>query len=122
MQRLDALRKTTEQANDKTEELKAKLKAVEEEAYRKDYDITSLVYKNQILSGDAEKLEAALSEAKSNVESGAVRGSERDALKQKILIVEQEIDDKETKLREATTLYVTFNSYSYFNPPSSCRR
>jgi len=67
-ERMNALRVEADEAHDQVEELKAKVKALEQENLSKEQEITSLNHRNQLLEEEVEKLESSVKDAKDAAE------------------------------------------------------
>lgn len=104
---MNTLRLETEQANQKNEELSARVKALEQENLTKEQEIASLTHRNSLLDGEVEKLEKALSEAKSAADTGAAHGSEVDSLSRKVQLLEEEAEEADKNLRETNEKQVS---------------
>ncbi|KAI5848672.1 tropomyosin [Morchella snyderi] len=99
-ERMNTLRLETEQAQQKNEELAARVKVLEQENLTKEQEIASLTHRNSLLDGEVEKLEKQLSEAKSAADTGAAHGSEVDSLSRKVQLLEEEAEEADKNLRE----------------------
>jgi tropomyosin, fungi type len=90
----------TEEAQALNEELKARIKVLEQENLTKEQEINSLTHRNTLLDEEVEKLEKALSEAKSAADNGAANSSELEALTRKVQLLEDEAEEADKNLRE----------------------
>ncbi|KAK6516335.1 hypothetical protein TWF506_006244 [Arthrobotrys conoides] len=87
-------------ANDKVEELEAKIKEFEAEQTKKEGEISSLTSKNTQLEADLEKLEERLAEVKKEAAAGANLGVTSDNLQRKVTVLEEEAETTEKQLKE----------------------
>ncbi|KAK6509051.1 hypothetical protein TWF481_003816 [Arthrobotrys musiformis] len=87
-------------ANEKVEELEAKIKEFEAEQTKKEGEISSLTSKNAQLEAEVEKLEEKLSEAKKEAQAGANLGVTSDNLQRKVAVLEEEAETTEKQLKE----------------------
>lgn len=97
---MTSLRMETEEAQARNEELKARIKVLEQENLTKEQEISSLTHRNTLLDEEVEKLEKALADAKNAADSGAAHSSELDALQRKLQLLEDEAEEADKNLRE----------------------
>lgn len=109
---MNNLRLEAEEAQEKVEELKSKVKTLEQENLAKEQEITSLNHRNQLLEGEVEKLETALKEAKDSANQSAQHDTQNEALQRRLQLLEEEAEDADRNLRETNEKYVYFP-----NPP-----
>lgn len=102
---MNALRLEADEAQNKVEELKAKVKTLEQENLAKEQDITSLNHRNQLLEGEVEKLEAALKEAKESANQSAQHDTQNEALQRRVQLLEEEAEEADRNLRETNEKY-----------------
>lgn len=102
---MNTLRLEADDAHEKNEELKAKLKTLEQENLSKEQEITSLNHRNQLLEEENEKLEASLKDAKDAANSSAQHDTQNEALQRRVQLLEQEAEDNEKALRETNEKY-----------------
>ncbi|KAF3315547.1 hypothetical protein TWF173_003461 [Orbilia oligospora] len=93
-------------ANDKVDELEAKIKEFEAEQTKKEGEISSLTSKNAQLEADVEKLEEKLAEVKKEAAAGANLGVTSDNLQRKVAVLEEEAETTEKQLKETIEKYV----------------
>jgi len=98
--KMSALRIEADESASLAEELKAKVKTLEQENLAKEQEITSLSHKNQLLEADVEKLETGLKEAKEAAEQGATHGSANESLTRRLQLLEEEAEQADRNLRE----------------------
>lgn len=110
---MNNLRLEAEEAQEKVEELKSKVKTLEQENLAKEQEITSLNHRNQLLEGEVEKLETALKEAKDSANQSAQHDTQNEALQRRLQLLEEEAEDADRNLRETNEKYVYFP----FPPP-----
>jgi tropomyosin, fungi type len=99
-QKMNSLRIEADENASKAEELKAKVKALEQENLQKEQEITSLTHRNQLLEGEVEKLETGIKEAKSLAGESAQHGQQNEALTRKLQLLEEEAESADKTLRE----------------------
>jgi tropomyosin len=100
-----ALRVECDEANTQVEEMKARIKVLEQENLAKEQEITSLTHKNSVLEADIEKLETGIKEAKAAAEEGSHAGSQAESLTRKIQLLEEEAEQADRDLRETNEKY-----------------
>ncbi|KAE9966423.1 hypothetical protein BLS_007020 [Venturia inaequalis] len=98
--KMSALRIEADESAALAEELKAKVKTLEQENLAKEQEITSLSHKNQLLEADVDKLETQLKDAKDAVDQGATHGSANESLTRRIQLLEEEAEQADRNLRE----------------------
>jgi hypothetical protein len=103
---MNSLRMETEEAQAQNEELRARIKVLEQENLTKEQEITSLSHRNTLLEEEVDKLEKALQDAKSAADSGAAHSTELDALQRKLQLLEDEAEEADKNLRETNEKYV----------------
>jgi len=108
LQKMSALRIEADEAHASVEELKAKVKSLEQENLAKEQEITSLSHKNQLLEADVEKLETQLKEAKEAADQGATHGSANESLTRRLQLLEEEAEQADRNLREINEKYAAF--------------
>lgn len=101
-QKMQALRLEADDNAAKAEELKAKVKTLEQENLAKEQEITSLSHRNQLLEGEVEKLENSLNDAKKTVAEGAQSGQQSEALQRRLQVLEEEAENADKTLKETT--------------------
>lgn len=102
---MSALRLEADDAHEKNEELKTKVKNLEQENLSKEQEITSLNHRNQLLEEEVEKLESSVKEAKDAANSSAQHDTQNEALQRRVQLLEQEAEDNEKSLRETNEKY-----------------
>ncbi|KAI5294621.1 hypothetical protein KEM52_003595 [Ascosphaera acerosa] len=105
-ERLNALRLEADEAQSQVEELKTKIKELEEDNLAKQQEITSLTHQNQLLEQETEKLTEELKEAKAEATGNAEHGSANEGLQRRVALLEEEAEQAEQALREANDKYV----------------
>lgn len=95
-----ALRLEADTATTKSEELQAKVKALEQENLQKEQELTSLQHKNNLLEAEVEKLETGIKDAKAAAEEGTQHGSHNEALQRRLQLLEEEAEEADKNLRE----------------------
>lgn len=102
---MNTLRLEAEDAQEKVEELKSRVKTMEQETLAKEQEITSLNHRNQLLEGEVEKMEASLKEAKEAANSSAQHDTQNEALQRRLQILEEEAEEADRNLRETNEKY-----------------
>lgn len=97
---MNTLRLEAEDAQEKVEELKGKVKTLEQENLAKEQEITSLNHRNQLLEAEVEKLESSLKEAKDAANQSAQHDTQNEALQRRLQILEEEAEEADRTLRE----------------------
>ncbi len=97
---MSSLRLEADEANQKAEELAARVKTLEQENLAKEQEITSLSHRNQVLESEVEKLEATVAEVKAKLDDSGHKGRENEALTRKIQILEDEAEQADRTIRE----------------------
>ena len=97
---MEALRVEADESSAKVDELKAKVKTLEQENLAKEQEITSLTHKLQVAEAEVEKLETAHGEAKRAVDDSAQAGTQNESLTRKIQLLEEEAEENDKTLRE----------------------
>jgi tropomyosin, fungi type len=95
-----ALRVEADDSAAQAEELKAKVKQLEQENLAKEQEITSLSHKNQVLEADLEKVEAQVKEYKVAADEGGTATSQAEGLTRKLQVLEEEAEQADRNLRE----------------------
>lgn len=104
-QRMNTLRLEAEDAQEKVEELKGKVKTMEQENLAKEQEITSLNHRNQLLENEVEKMESSLKEAKDAANQSAQHDTQNEALQRRLQILEEEAEEADRTLRETNEKY-----------------
>lgn len=113
---MNTLRLEAEDAQEKAEELKAKVRTMEQENLAKEQEITSLNHRNQLLEGEVEKMETTLKEAKDAANQSAQHDTQNEALQRRLQILEEEAEEADRNLRETNEKYAL--SLIPITPPS----
>jgi tropomyosin len=103
---MNSLRLEADEAAGKVEELQTKVKTLEQENLTKEQDITSLQHKNNLLEGEVEKLETAISEFKKAADEGQQHGTQNETLQRRLQLLEEEAESADKTLRDANEKYV----------------
>ena len=104
---MNALRLEADESAAKNEELKAKVKSLEQENLAKEQEITSLAHKNQLLEGELEKIESGLKDAKAAADESAQHGTQNESLQRRLQLLEEEAEEADRNLRETNDKYVS---------------
>ena len=102
---MNSLRLEADEAHEKVEELKGKVKTLEQENLAKEQEITSLNHRNQLLEGEVEKLETSLKEAKDAATQSAQHDTQNEALQRRLQLLEEEAEEADRSLRETNEKY-----------------
>lgn len=100
-----ALRAEADEAHELVDELKAKVKTLEQENLSKEQEITSLNHRNQLLEEEVEKAEAALKEAKDAASQSLQHDTQNEALQRRVQLLEEEAEENDKTLRETNEKY-----------------
>lgn len=101
-----ALRVEADENASKVEELKAKVKQLEQENLSKEQEVTSLTHKNQVLETEVEKLEAGIKDAKALADESSGHSSQNESLQRKLQLLEEEAEKADKEMRETNEKYV----------------
>ena len=102
---MNSLRLEADEAPEQVEELKGKVKTLEQENLAKEQEITSLNHRNQLLEGEVEKLETSLKEAKDAATQSAQHDTQNEALQRRLQLLEEEAEEADRSLRETNEKY-----------------
>lgn len=102
---MHALRAEADEAHEQVDELKARVKTLEQENLSKEQEITSLNHRNQILEEEVEKVEAALKEAKDAASQSLQHDTQNEALQRRVQLLEEEAEENDKTLRETNEKY-----------------
>lgn len=103
---MNSLRLEQEQTEAQCQELKAKVKHLEQENLAKEQEITSLSHKNQLLESEVEKLEAGVKQAKEEAALGTQHGTQNESLQRRLQLLEEEAEESDKQMRETNEKYV----------------
>lgn len=106
-----ALRVEADEAQSQVEELKTKIKALEQENLAKEQEITSLTHRNQLLEGEIEKIEGNMKEYKDKADVSAQHDTQNEALQRRLQLLEEEAEEADKNLRETNEKYVQTIGY-----------
>ncbi|CAG7938179.1 unnamed protein product [Penicillium olsonii] len=95
-----ALRAEADEAHELVEELKARVKTLEQENLSKEQEITSLNHRNQLLEDEVEKAETSLKEAKEAASQSLQHDTQNEALQRRVQLLEEEAEENDKTLRE----------------------
>ncbi|KAK5082690.1 tropomyosin-2 [Lithohypha guttulata] len=99
-EKMQTLRLEADDNAAKAEELKTKVKTLEQENLAKEQEITSLTHRNQVLEGEVEKLEGQLKDAKTTVAESAQAGQQSESLQRRLQVLEEEAEASDKTLKE----------------------
>ena len=97
---MESLRVEAETASTQVEELKARVKTLEQENLAKEQEITSLAHKNQLLEAEVEKLDENVKKHKKDLEDSSHQGTQAEALQRRLQILEEEAEESDRNIRE----------------------
>jgi len=97
---MNQLRVEVEESTSIAEELKSKVKVLEQDNLQKEQEITSLQHKNGLLEAEVEKLETEIKNHKGAAEEGQQHGSQNEALQRRLQLLEEEAEEADKNLRE----------------------
>lgn len=100
-----ALRAEADTNAAQADELKAKVKTLEQENMAKEQEIRSLTHRNQLLESEVEKLETGIKEAKALAADGTQSGQQAEALNRRLQVLEEEAENADRTLKETTEKY-----------------
>jgi uncharacterized phage infection (PIP) family protein YhgE len=109
---MNTLRVEADEAHEQVEELKTKIKALEQENLSKEQDITSLNHRNQLLEEEVEKLETSLKEAKDAASQSAQHDTQNEALQRRVQLLEEEAEENDKTLRETNEKYAVLSFFT----------
>lgn len=107
---MNALRLEADENAAKVEELKAKVKELEQKNLTQEQEITSLAHKNQVAESSIEKLEVNIKEAKAAADESSQHGTQNESLQRKLQLLEEEAEEADKNLRETNDKYVSANA------------
>ena len=99
-QKMNSLRIEADENASKAEELKTKVKSLEQDNLQKEQEITSLNHRNQLLESEVEKLETGVKEAKALAGESAGHSTQNEALQRKLQVLEEEAEGADKTMRE----------------------
>jgi tropomyosin len=97
---MNSLRIEADESHKVAEELKAKVKALEQDNLAKEQEITSLSHKNQLLESDIEKLETQAKDHKTAAEEGSSAAVQNETLTRRLQLLEEEAEQADRNLRD----------------------
>lgn len=99
-QKMQALRVEADAHSAAADELKAKLKSLEQDNLSKEQEIKSLTHRNQLLEGEVEKLETALKDAQAAAGDSSQHSQQNESLTRRLQVLEEEAESADKTLRE----------------------
>jgi len=97
---MTTIRKEADEAIAENEELKVKLKALSDEQYKKENEITSLSHRNQVLEKEVDKLEEDVKKHKGLADESTQHGTTAENLTRRLQVLEEEAETADRTLRE----------------------
>jgi tropomyosin, fungi type len=116
---MSALRKEADEAVAQNEELKSKVKQLEQENLAKEQEITSLSHKNQVLEKEVETLEESVSKHKGLADESSQHGVQNESLTRRLQVLEDEAEQADRTLRETNEKYVSHAAFDWLYLPST---
>jgi tropomyosin len=98
---MNAIRTEADALHAENEELKARIKTLEQESLAKEQEITSLSHRNQVLESEVDKLEGSSKELKATAEQSVSATTNVENLQRKVQVLEEEAEKADRDLREA---------------------
>jgi tropomyosin len=111
---MEALRLEADEAQSKSEELKGRVKELEQENLSKEQEVTSLTHRNQLLEAEVEKLEGLLKDAKEAATESVQHGAQNESLQRRLQLLEEEAEKTDITLRETNEKYETSTPGLFF--------
>lgn len=102
---MEALRVEADGTATENEEMKKKVKELEQKTLEQEHEIKSLTTKNGVLENEVEKLEGDKTNLKKENEDGAAHGTQNEALQRKLHVLEEEAEEADKNLRETNEKY-----------------
>lgn len=102
---MESLRLEADKSAADVEDLKAKLKALEQDNLSKEHELKSLTHKNSQLEAEVEKLDKDVKEAKEIAASHREIGSNNEALNRRLQLLEEEAESSDKTIRETNEKY-----------------
>ena len=103
---MNALRVEADGSAAQVDELKAKVKTLEQENLQKEQEITSLQHKQSVLEQEVEKIEGLHTKAKADADQSAQHSTTSENLQRKVQVLEEELEQNDKNLRETNEKYV----------------
>lgn len=103
---MTALRVEADENATQVEELKKKVKELEQKTLDGDHEIKSLSTKNAVLEKEVEKLEAGIKEAKDLAGDAQHQGTQNETLQRKLQMLEEQAEESDKTLRDTNDKYV----------------
>ena len=107
MQKMNSLRIEADENASKAEDLKKRVKELEQDNLQKEQEITSLSHRHQLLEGEVEKLEAIVKESKAAADGAAQHGQQNESLSRRLQLLEEEAESADKTLRETNEKYMS---------------
>ena len=112
-QKMNSLRIEADENAAKAEDLKSKVKTLEQDNLQKEQEITSLTHRNQLLEAEVEKLETGIKEAKAMSTDAAGHATQNEALQRRLQLLEEEAESADKSIRETNDKSVLLSLLSY---------
>lgn len=107
---MEAIKVEADSNATQVEELKTKVKELEQKNLTATQEVTSLTHRNQLLETEVEKLETGIKDAKNIASESAQHGTQNESLQRKLQMLEDEAEEADKNLRETNDKYVTNSS------------
>lgn len=107
VQKMNSLRLEADENASKAEELKTKVKELEQDNLQKEQEITSLTHRNQLLESEVEKLDTSVKDLKKEADGSASHSAQNESLTRRLQVLEEENENADKTLRETNEKYET---------------
>ena len=97
---MESLRLDADKSAAEAEELKAKVKTLEQDNLSKEQELKSLTHRNGLLESNVEKLENDIKDAKGIGEANREHATNNEALNRRLQLLEEEADKADKTIRE----------------------
>ena len=97
---MESLRQDADKSAAEADELKGKVKTLEQDNLSKEQELKSLTHKNSLLEAEVEKLDADLKKSKDEAASHHEMGSNNEALNRRLQLLEEEAEAADKTTRE----------------------
>lgn len=102
---MNSLRLEADENAAKAEELKARVKDLEQQNLQQEQVITSLTHRNGLLEAEVEKLETGVKEAKALAGESSQHSTQNENLTRKLQVLEEEAEAADKSMRELNEKY-----------------
>lgn len=81
-------------------DMKAKVKTLEEDNTAKAHEIKSLTHRNSVLEAEVDKLESGIKDAKTQADESSGHSKQNESLQRKLQVLEEEAEASDKQVRE----------------------